>query len=441
MCYSKAWNSKIVTSAYWVKSNQVSKTAPSGEYLTTGSFMIRGTKNYLPPSNLQMGLALLFRVADESIVNHINERKPKLLSQEEEDREAIERDKLQKRMEDKHESQSSAAPSSEGQSSAVTSADSAAQEKEDESGEEVVDDTLSNDDGTEILHQNEDKSNTNEREDEESDSQSDPAKEALIDQIEQHPPSKEDIDRGDESDDEESFDESDEDEGREDLINSSSSKYSISLVRDEPEEESADTTNNSAQASAESRKKKLSAHERRQLKRQQQGKPVTDQPRPPKAQAKKDKQKPMTRGQKNKMKLIKKKYGNQDAEEREAMMKLLQPAGPAKSEEPESVKPKETKKEVEQQNVEEIKKRTEKRLTTAQKRLAKEKEEEEIRMLLKEEKLELLSDADKKKLEEIEAKGLGVNLAALTGMVRITCSVQLDRYTNSALFSPRKKTS
>jgi predicted ribosome quality control (RQC) complex YloA/Tae2 family protein len=41
---SKAWDSKIVTSAWWVSASQVSKSAPSGEYLTTGSFMIRGKK-------------------------------------------------------------------------------------------------------------------------------------------------------------------------------------------------------------------------------------------------------------------------------------------------------------------------------------------------------------------------------------------------------------
>lgn len=422
VCYSKAWNSKIVTSAYWVKANQVSKTAPSGEYLTTGSFMIRGTKNYLPPSNLQMGLALLFRVADESLVNHINERKPKLLSQEEEDREAIAHDKLMKRMETKPER----AP--EGSAATQPSAQqSSADQEEPDSGEEVVDDTLSNDDGAAVLTQSEEQNNTNEDRDdnkdgdeasEESDEATDASKEALMAQIKQHPPTKEDIDGGDESDDEESFDASDEDEAREDLLNSSSSKYSISLVRDEPEERDGTESGQATDA----RKKKLSAHERRQMKRQQQGKPASDQPRPPKAQAKKDKQKPLTRGQKNKMKLIKKKYGEQDEEEREAMMKLLQPAGPAKVEEVvESAKPKESKKEVEQQNIEDIKKRTEKRLTTAQKRLAKEREEEEIRMLLKEEKLELLSDADKKKLEEIEAKGLGVNLAALTGMVRVPC--------------------
>ncbi|EDO27941.1 predicted protein, partial [Nematostella vectensis] len=40
----------------------VSKTAPTGEYLTTGSFMIRGKKNFLPPCHLIMGFSFLFRV-------------------------------------------------------------------------------------------------------------------------------------------------------------------------------------------------------------------------------------------------------------------------------------------------------------------------------------------------------------------------------------------
>ena len=64
VCYSSAWDSKIVTSAYWVKSDQVSKTAPSGEYLTTGSFMIRGKKNYLPPSHLILGMNFFFSDCD-----------------------------------------------------------------------------------------------------------------------------------------------------------------------------------------------------------------------------------------------------------------------------------------------------------------------------------------------------------------------------------------
>lgn len=41
---------------------QVSKTAPTGEYLSTGSFMIRGKKNFLPPCYLVYGFGFLFKV-------------------------------------------------------------------------------------------------------------------------------------------------------------------------------------------------------------------------------------------------------------------------------------------------------------------------------------------------------------------------------------------
>lgn len=76
ICRSSAWSSRIVTSAWWVESHQVSKTAPTGEYLTVGSFMIRGKKNFLPPSQLEMGIAILFRLGDDaSIARHKNERR------------------------------------------------------------------------------------------------------------------------------------------------------------------------------------------------------------------------------------------------------------------------------------------------------------------------------------------------------------------------------
>ncbi|GAM25895.1 hypothetical protein SAMD00019534_090700 [Acytostelium subglobosum LB1] len=76
MCYSNAWSAKVVTSAYWVYANQVSKTAPSGEFLTTGSFMIRGKKNYLPHSQLVMGFGFMFKIDDSCIANHVGERSP-----------------------------------------------------------------------------------------------------------------------------------------------------------------------------------------------------------------------------------------------------------------------------------------------------------------------------------------------------------------------------
>uniref|UniRef100_A0A8C5ATJ5 Nuclear export mediator factor n=1 Tax=Gadus morhua TaxID=8049 RepID=A0A8C5ATJ5_GADMO len=62
VCYSAAWDAKVITSAWWVHHHQVSKTAPTGEYLTTGSFMIRGKKNYMPPSYLMMGFSFVFKV-------------------------------------------------------------------------------------------------------------------------------------------------------------------------------------------------------------------------------------------------------------------------------------------------------------------------------------------------------------------------------------------
>lgn len=73
--YSVAWEAKVVTSAWWVNAQQVSKTAPTGEYLTTGSFMIRGKKNYLPPCHLVMGLSFLFKLEDGSIGRHKDERR------------------------------------------------------------------------------------------------------------------------------------------------------------------------------------------------------------------------------------------------------------------------------------------------------------------------------------------------------------------------------
>lgn len=73
--YSVAWDAKVVTSAYWVKADQVSKTAPTGEYLSTGSFMIRGKKNFLPPCHLILGLSFLFKLEESSVERHKGERR------------------------------------------------------------------------------------------------------------------------------------------------------------------------------------------------------------------------------------------------------------------------------------------------------------------------------------------------------------------------------
>uniref|UniRef100_A0A7N8Y5L7 Ribosome quality control complex subunit NEMF n=1 Tax=Mastacembelus armatus TaxID=205130 RepID=A0A7N8Y5L7_9TELE len=82
VCYSAAWDAKIITSAWWVHHHQVSKTAPTGEYLTTGSFMIRGKKNFLPPSYLIMGFGFLFKVDEQSVFRHTGERKVKTVEED-----------------------------------------------------------------------------------------------------------------------------------------------------------------------------------------------------------------------------------------------------------------------------------------------------------------------------------------------------------------------
>ncbi|KDO27470.1 hypothetical protein SPRG_07059 [Saprolegnia parasitica CBS 223.65] len=71
VCRSNAWANQVVAGAYWVRADQVSKTAPTGEYLTTGSFMIRGKKNFIPASRLEMGLAIVFRIDESSVAHHL----------------------------------------------------------------------------------------------------------------------------------------------------------------------------------------------------------------------------------------------------------------------------------------------------------------------------------------------------------------------------------
>jgi len=57
--FSKAWKLGLATiDVFYVKPEQVTKKAKSGEYLTKGAFMIYGKKNYIKPSiNLAIGIS------------------------------------------------------------------------------------------------------------------------------------------------------------------------------------------------------------------------------------------------------------------------------------------------------------------------------------------------------------------------------------------------
>ncbi|CAD25499.1 hypothetical protein [Encephalitozoon cuniculi GB-M1] len=65
LCMSKCWEANVVSPVWYVYGDQVSKTAPSGEYLKKGSFMITGKKNYVECHRIEYGLGLLFRVSED----------------------------------------------------------------------------------------------------------------------------------------------------------------------------------------------------------------------------------------------------------------------------------------------------------------------------------------------------------------------------------------
>ena len=74
MCHSPCWESKVTAQVYWVNANQVSKTPPTGMFIGTGSFIIRGKRNFLQPQKLELGFTLMFCISEESLANHIGER-------------------------------------------------------------------------------------------------------------------------------------------------------------------------------------------------------------------------------------------------------------------------------------------------------------------------------------------------------------------------------
>ncbi|KAI6261688.1 hypothetical protein MCOR19_002020 [Pyricularia oryzae] len=75
VCASNAWDGKAAMGAYWVNADQVSKAAPTGEFLPAGSFMIKGKKNELPPATLVIGFGLLFRISEESKAKHAKQHR------------------------------------------------------------------------------------------------------------------------------------------------------------------------------------------------------------------------------------------------------------------------------------------------------------------------------------------------------------------------------
>ena len=75
VAFSRAWAAGLSSgSAYWVLPSQVSKTPESGEFVTTGSWIVRGKRNYF--FDLPMELFINIREEKGSRVPMIHPRFP-----------------------------------------------------------------------------------------------------------------------------------------------------------------------------------------------------------------------------------------------------------------------------------------------------------------------------------------------------------------------------
>ncbi|MDD5499588.1 MAG: ribosome rescue protein RqcH [Candidatus Nanoarchaeia archaeon] len=58
LCFSRAWRESILSDVFCVEKEQVSKTAPSGEYVSHGSFIISGRKEFFTGLKLELGIGI-----------------------------------------------------------------------------------------------------------------------------------------------------------------------------------------------------------------------------------------------------------------------------------------------------------------------------------------------------------------------------------------------
>ena len=67
--FSKAWKMGLGSlDVYWVKPEQVSKGAPSGQFLKKGAFIIRGKKNYVRHASLRVAIGVTFKDGEVLVI-------------------------------------------------------------------------------------------------------------------------------------------------------------------------------------------------------------------------------------------------------------------------------------------------------------------------------------------------------------------------------------
>lgn len=61
VCFSRAWREAMYgMSAYWINPDQVKKGAPSGQFLSKGSFVLEGHKNFIKAPSLRLAIGILY---------------------------------------------------------------------------------------------------------------------------------------------------------------------------------------------------------------------------------------------------------------------------------------------------------------------------------------------------------------------------------------------
>lgn len=61
VCFSRAWREAMYgMSAYWINPDQIKKAAPSGQFLTRGSFVLEGHKNFIKAPTLRLAVGILY---------------------------------------------------------------------------------------------------------------------------------------------------------------------------------------------------------------------------------------------------------------------------------------------------------------------------------------------------------------------------------------------
>jgi predicted ribosome quality control (RQC) complex YloA/Tae2 family protein len=67
--HSRAWKAKFSSiDVYWVQPDQVTKTHPSGEFLAKGAFMVRGKKNHVRKTPLQLAIGIDFETTPPILI-------------------------------------------------------------------------------------------------------------------------------------------------------------------------------------------------------------------------------------------------------------------------------------------------------------------------------------------------------------------------------------